>query len=104
MSENVIYGWRYINYIKSKKDILLSDDDVQNIINTIKEYQLKPSIITNIQHVNNLKKAYSTYSTICPKCGGQLVKRIAKTGRFKGKEFLGCTNYPKCKFIRNIDN
>jgi DNA topoisomerase-1 len=32
----------------------------------------------------------------CPLCGKQLVK---KHGRFG--EFVGCTGYPKCKFIRS---
>lgn len=32
---------------------------------------------------------------ICPKCGGQLLKRNGKYG-----EFIGCSNYPKCRFIK----
>lgn len=32
---------------------------------------------------------------ICPKCGGKLVKRKGKYG-----EFIGCSNYPKCHFIK----
>lgn len=33
---------------------------------------------------------------ICPRCGGQLVLRTGKFGRF-----YGCSNYPICKFISN---
>jgi len=33
----------------------------------------------------------------CPECGGNLVERASKFGRF-----LGCSNYPKCKFKKNI--
>ena len=29
----------------------------------------------------------------CPKCGGQLVKRVGKYGNF-----IGCSNYPRCKY------
>lgn len=32
---------------------------------------------------------------ICPKCGGQLVNRKGKYG-----SFIGCSNYPRCNFIR----
>lgn len=32
---------------------------------------------------------------ICPFCGGQLVKRKGPYGRF-----LGCINFPKCKYTR----
>ncbi len=33
---------------------------------------------------------------ICPFCGGKLVERKGPYGRF-----LGCINYPKCKYTRN---
>lgn len=32
----------------------------------------------------------------CPKCGSPLVIRISK----KGDEFVGCSNFPKCKYIK----
>lgn len=34
---------------------------------------------------------------ICPKCGGVLEKRSGKYG-----DFMGCSNYPKCKYTKNI--
>ena len=37
---------------------------------------------------------------ICPKCGAALVLRTAKRGANAGKEFYGCSNYPKCKYIK----
>lgn len=39
---------------------------------------------------------------ICPKCGGQLVKRIARKGDRAGQEFLGCSTFPKCKFTKSM--
>ncbi|SFO09332.1 Topoisomerase DNA binding C4 zinc finger [Pseudobutyrivibrio sp. UC1225] len=39
---------------------------------------------------------------ICPRCGGTLVLRQAKNGIYAGNRFYGCSNYPKCKFIKNI--
>jgi restriction system protein len=33
----------------------------------------------------------------CPKCGGKLIKREGKYGKF-----WGCSNYPKCKYTKNI--
>ncbi len=36
----------------------------------------------------------------CPSCGkGTLLKRTAKKGKNKGNSFLGCSNYPACKYI-----
>lgn len=38
----------------------------------------------------------------CPKCNGNLILRTATRGANAGKQFYGCSNYPKCKYIRNI--
>jgi len=36
----------------------------------------------------------------CPECGiGTLVVRVAAKGKNKGNKFLGCSRYPKCKYI-----
>lgn len=39
---------------------------------------------------------------ICPQCGNQLMLRTARTGVNAGKQFWGCSGYPKCKYIENI--
>lgn len=38
----------------------------------------------------------------CPLCGGKLVLRTARRGLNSGNQFYGCSNYPKCKYIKNI--
>jgi restriction system protein len=35
----------------------------------------------------------------CPKCGAQMVDRVAKQGKFEGKHFWGCGHYPKCRGV-----
>lgn len=39
----------------------------------------------------------------CPKCGANLVLRTAKTGQYAGNQFYGCSNFPKCRFIKNTE-
>ncbi len=39
----------------------------------------------------------------CPKCGAMLVLRTASKGENKGNSFYGCSNYPKCRYIQNIE-
>jgi restriction system protein len=51
-------------------------------------------------HETNLEKM-SKPSTTCPKCGGELVVRVARRGSNAGKEFLGCSGFPKCKYTQN---
>lgn len=36
---------------------------------------------------------------VCPKCSGELVERTAKRGPNAGNTFLGCSNFPKCRYI-----
>lgn len=38
----------------------------------------------------------------CPQCGVAMVKRIVKKGSNIGKEFWGCSTYPKCKGVLDI--
>ncbi len=39
---------------------------------------------------------------ICPECGGTLVVRTARRGANAGERFYGCSNYPKCRYIKKI--
>jgi len=34
----------------------------------------------------------------CPKCGGEIVERFSRRGKF-----YGCANYPKCDFVSNYE-
>lgn len=36
----------------------------------------------------------------CPECDGEMVKRYGRD--LEGSEFLGCSNYPRCRFTQNI--
>lgn len=29
--------------------------------------------------------------------------RVAKKGQYTGNQFYGCSNYPKCKYLQNIN-
>jgi restriction system protein len=37
----------------------------------------------------------------CPKCGGEMVRRVAKRGANAGKAFWGCRRYPQCHGVRD---
>lgn len=40
---------------------------------------------------------------LCPRCGAPMIKRQAQKGKNAGKFFYGCSNYPKCWGIINIE-
>ena len=35
----------------------------------------------------------------CPRCSGEMTLRTVKSGKNKGNQFWGCTNFPKCRGI-----
>ena len=44
------------------------------------------------------KKELKKIDVPCPKCGGDIVERISRRGKF-----YGCANYPKCDFVSNYE-
>lgn len=39
---------------------------------------------------------------LCPKCGGEMVERVARRGTNAGQKFYGCGSFPKCRHTINI--
>jgi len=102
MPENVIKGGlfngRFKGFIFSKRDILLSQDEIDRICIRLTEAKNNAGLLSGWHHSQNLKARYASDSK-CPKCGSSLVQRNSKT---TGKTFLGCSNYPRCNFIKDI--
>ncbi|EML0898975.1 TPA: topoisomerase DNA-binding C4 zinc finger domain-containing protein [Vibrio parahaemolyticus] len=40
----------------------------------------------------------------CYRCGSPMVKRLARSGFNMGNEFFGCSKFPECSAVRNIEN
>lgn len=98
---HVIYDYYLVETIQTYRTIYLSDNDVQEVINTLALHNLR-DIVDDDAHVFNVMTAKYrlneiTSNGICPKCGGALVLR---TGRYGS--FYGCSNYPKCKFTKQL--
>ena len=55
-----------------------------------------------LQNTFSARATLNVEKTLCPRCGGQLVMRIASKGKRQGKRFLGCSNYPRCRYIENL--
>ncbi len=39
---------------------------------------------------------------VCPKCGKPMLKRMQRKGQQQGREFWGCSDYPRCNGLRPI--
>lgn len=86
-------------YITQYRKLILSPEEVKRIILML-ERHVAESSITRRDHVRSLRTRH-TSNTVCPRCGSNLVKRTARKGPNAGSEFLGCSNYPKCRFTKN---
>jgi len=42
-------------------------------------------------------------SPSCPKCGAEMVLRTARKGQNAGSQFWGCSDFPKCRGTRNVE-
>lgn len=59
--------------------------------------------LTHIENVHRKQQATTRAEGMrCPRCGGTLKIRTAGKGNRQGKKFLGCSNYPKCRYIEDI--
>ena len=86
-------------FIKRFRNKILLNEDVNQIVKAIKGH-LSESPIPQKDHLRSLQERLSSH-TICPKCGSNLIEKIAKKGSEPGKIFLGCENYPKCRYTKN---
>jgi restriction system protein len=60
------------------------------------------ALTAEVQSSENIKSvSLNSRANQCPKCNSELVKRVAKKGAQKGNEFLGCSSFPKCRYIQN---
>ncbi|HAM79234.1 NERD domain-containing protein [Ornithinibacillus bavariensis] len=78
-------------------------NNVQSKLNKLVVVDKKEKKQISKQHVQEVKldiaKSKTTYfdKSKCPKCDSDLVKRKGKYG-----EFLGCSNYPKCRYTGKL--
>ena len=88
------------SYIKQYKAPRLSCERINDITEKLNKITLE-SPITIEEHLKSLEERHNS-STICPRCGSNLIEKTARQGYRIGSKFLSCTDYPICRFIRNI--
>lgn len=96
IDSDYVYNLRELKHLLDDSKQCIDDATVEKIINTVMEYKINPAK-TNREHVREIKQMQKDLqNNICPRCGGELVLRQSRTGSV----FYGCSNYPKCKFVK----
>lgn len=115
MPDNVTYAGGYIAYIRSKTEIVLSEEEVARAIALIESERLAPSIKTHLQHARHVRGIVEAKTArppsapsqpadrLCPACGSVMLLRIAEKGEQAGKPFWGCSQFPHCLTIAEVD-
>ncbi|HAO25922.1 MULTISPECIES: NERD domain-containing protein [unclassified Methylophaga] len=101
MPENITYGMGYIRYILSKTDKVLNPRQVLDITQAIEAGRLERSFKINREHVRHVQSiiAEKKHQHLCPKCGSEMILRKTKKGVNAGKQFWGCSEFPKCRLM-----
>ena len=93
-ASSVISSW----YKKNEK--CLSKEEIEELYNKLLPLTDVDKAI-KIQHNQDVQDKKN--GLVCPYCKSKLVLRTAMRGNNVGKQFYGCSNYPKCKYTKNID-
>ncbi|MES2623880.1 MAG: NERD domain-containing protein [Pseudomonadota bacterium] len=103
MPANVTFGGRVIEYICSFSEVVFTEAQVQEMSQKLEQGKHLASFATHQGHVENLhKRGDITASRLCPKCGSLVVIRTVKSGEKAGKQFWGCSTYPKCRLVQDF--
>lgn len=94
---HVVYGEELCSVITDYNTEFIKATDVVGVCSVLQNRSVR-HLVDNKTHVKNIKSAASKFenavqSGVCPRCGGQLLERKGKYGKF-----YGCSNYPDCKF------
>ena len=97
----VIYASQLLDEIYSHSNSVMTLADVQRLA-TILDAATIETEDTRKEHISKVyesigRKKSMINNGICPKCGGNLVRRKGRYG-----DLIGCSNYPRCKFTTKI--
>ena len=86
--------------------IVLNDQQIAVIYNRLYPFSQVDADV-KVKHIAQIQGETepvlsASQSMKCPRCGGDLILRTAKRGANTGKQFYGCTNFPKCRFMKDV--
>ena len=92
-----------VRYIWNENPDVLTDTEVTDLFEKLQPLtSVNAATVHQHQATVQHAKAAPTSNTVCPRCGGKLVLRTARNGPHPGSQFYGCSNYPKCKYTKNL--
>ncbi len=85
------------------KELLLELDVSKTPLQQVHEHiAALPDEVVAVEDASDLPENSAT-TPPCPKCGEPMVLRTARKGERAGKPLYGCSRFPKCKGIINVE-
>jgi ssDNA-binding Zn-finger/Zn-ribbon topoisomerase 1 len=76
---------------------------VQDLVLQLQTGRLAPTRATHVAHVQQLQERHAPNAERkCPACGSAMALRTAKAGAQAGKQFWGCSTFPKCRVMQKL--
>jgi len=94
----------FVNHVFEAANLPLIHFPVQK---SYAQNELKTKISTYLSNNNANKEPSEQIQDMyphCPKCGSEMVLRTAKRGNNQGESVWGCSRFPECRGILNINN
>jgi len=101
LPSNVLVG-DHVAFIRSDENIALDPEEFDAICSRLNVLDTSSDSAAFDRHVQDLGARFES-TTQCPKCGGRLIQRQSRKPGYEGNVFLGCSNFPSCRYIRNLD-
>lgn len=60
------------------------------------------SISAKIEPVEITPSIELKVEAVCPRCGAGMVEKVAAKGKYAGRKYLGCSNFPHCRYTEGI--
>lgn len=79
-----------------------SAEDFTFIINCFSNQATTAAEVPNQPATETETSRTNDNAPLCPKCGIPMIKRKALQGTKAGREFYGCSNFPKCREVKQI--
>ena len=92
---------RVLRGIWAKRPDVLDDAEIEAIYTALLPLT-QVDRATKKEHVETIRDRFDS-TVVCPVCGGELVLRTTKKGPNAGRRFYGCANYPKCRYVKDME-
>jgi hypothetical protein len=93
----------FVNHVFEAAKLPLMHVSVQRSYSQSELKSKLSAYLSGKQMSNEQPEPIEESSPRCPKCGSEMVLRTAKRGDNQGGKFWGCSRYPECRGIVNIE-